>query len=106
MTTNPSPEEDEYRKATKTVVDDAMRTDVLGPNLVRVLQDHKPANDLMHEILIDCIENDTKVKEKLGDFVEEHSTKQKGKWFERVGVFVAGSIVTGLIAYGISQFPK
>ena len=95
--------DDEYRQATKTVVDDAMRTDILGPNLVRVLKDHKPANDLLHEILADGIENDTKVKKLLADFVDEHTTKKKGKWIDRGLWLAVGAVITGCVAWAISS---
>ncbi len=36
---NDNDENDEYTRATKAVVDDTMRTDVLGPNVERVLRD-------------------------------------------------------------------
>lgn len=102
MAATPQPDEDEYRQATKTVVDDAMRTDILGPNLVRVLKDHKPANDLMHSILVECITNDSTVKEALGKFVEEHSTSKKGKWIDRIIYLIVGGVVTGVITFLIT----
>jgi hypothetical protein len=34
-----------FRQATKVVVDDALRIDVLGPRIVAVLCDHTPASD-------------------------------------------------------------
>lgn len=102
----PAPDDDEYRKATKTVVDDAMRTDILGPNLVRVLKDHKPANDLLHQILHDCIASDTEVKKALAEFVDEHTTKKKGKWIDRAIWIAVGAVITGVIVGTISLIFK
>lgn len=62
--------DDEYTRATKAVVDDTMRTDILGPNIVRVLKDHKPANDLLQKVIKESIQSNVDVRTALKDFFE------------------------------------
>jgi len=64
---NDNDENDEYTRATKAVVDDTMRTDVLGPNIERVLRDYKPVNDLVKKISVDGIKNDTDTKKAIDE---------------------------------------
>ena len=42
--TKPAVVDEEYKDAIQPVVDDRMRTDILGPHFCRVLKDHKPAS--------------------------------------------------------------
>ncbi|HEX6416097.1 MAG TPA: hypothetical protein VFZ62_01085 [Candidatus Saccharimonadales bacterium] len=96
------PNDEQYKQATR-VVDDAMRTDALGPNLVRVLKDHKPAHDLLHEIVKDCIKSDTDVKDELSAFMADYDAKRKGKWVDRALWLVVGAAITGVIAWIVTQ---
>lgn len=103
MTNPTTDEEDEYKKATRTVVDDAMRTDILGPNMLRVLKDHKPVNDLLNQVIGEAISSNTDVKSALNKFTEDYFTNRKGKNVDR-GIWLAiGAAVTGLVGFIIIQ---
>ena len=95
------PEDDaQYTTATKAV-DDRMRTDVLGPNVLRVLQDHKPVNDHVQEIVAEAIEKHPKVQKSLKTFVDDHHTNRKGVFFDRIVWLIVGAVVSlviGLVA--------
>lgn len=46
-----SSDDNEYQKAIKPVVDDAMRIDVLGPNVCKVLKEHTPTGDQLRKMM-------------------------------------------------------
>lgn len=103
----PGDETDEqYKRSTKAVVDDAMRTDMLGPNLVRVLKDHKPAHDLLREVIAESIASDPATRKALGTFVDENAMNRKGKWIDRAMWLGIGAVITGVLGYLISLFLK
>lgn len=97
--------DEQYKQATR-VVDDAMRTDTLGPNLERVLKDHKPVHDLLHEIVSQCIQSDTDVRKGLSSFMDEYYTKKKGSWIDKGIWLIVGAVLTGVTGYIISLFLK
>ena len=92
------PNDEQYKQATR-VVDDAMRTDQLGPNLVRVLKDHKPAHDLLHEIVMQCIQSDTDVKKGLEEFLDDYYKRKKGGWIDKAVWIVVGALLTAVVGY-------
>jgi hypothetical protein len=96
-------DEDEYRRATKTVVDDAMRTDILGPNLCKVLEDHTPAGKLIKSLVADAIRTDPEVRKEFAEFIKNDSTTKRNKWIDRAVAAFLGIIGTGLIQYVISH---
>ena len=89
-------EENEYRQATKVVVDDAMRTDVLGPNVCKVLKEHLPSHELLEEKITKLINESPKVKAALATQISDNQTVRTGKWIERVVLVVGGAAVTWL----------
>lgn len=97
------PNDEQYKQATR-VVDDAMRTDQLGPNLVRVLKDHKPAHDLLHEIVMQCIKGDSDVKTELEAFLDDYYKRKRGGWIDKAIWLIVGSVITGVVAYILSIF--
>lgn len=106
MTEQTSPQEDEYSKATRAVVDDTMRTDILGPNVLRILQDYKPANDLVQSIVLDAIQNNTEVKTAVDVVVENNEDRKRNKWIFGLGSAVAGIVITviaGLIVEALKK---
>lgn len=95
------PNDEQYKRATR-VVDDAMRTDQLGPNLVRVLKDHKPAHDLLHEIVKQCIQDDSDVKKELETFLDDYYKRKKGGWIDKGIWLIVGAVLTGVGGYIVS----
>jgi len=57
--------DDEYKKATKEVVDDMFRDDVLGPRICSVLENHTPASSKVKNIIADAIENHPECKKAI-----------------------------------------
>lgn len=94
---NKGNQDDEYQTATQTIVDDAMRLDILGPNVQRVLKEHKLCNDTVIEIVIHGIKNDSNVQQELSKI------NNKNKWFDRI-MGALGTIIIGAIATGFYKF--
>lgn len=99
-------DEDAYRKATKTVVDDAMRTDILGPNLVKVLENLKPADTLIKAIVAEAIKSNPEVRQELTVFIANDSTTKRNKWIDRAIVAFLSIVATGIIQYTINHLNK
>lgn len=103
--TNTTPlNDDEYRKALKLVVDDTMRTDVLGERLCVVFNEHKPTDEAIKKIIKTAIEGDPSVKEALEKAVKELDNKRKVKWIDRGISLVVGAVITIAIAWITLQF--
>jgi hypothetical protein len=94
---DPQIDDEQYKKATKPLIDDAMRTDTLGPNLSRVLSDHKPVNDQLRILVAEAIKDSPHVKEALKEFMSDYDTKRKGIWADRVKWLIIGAIISGII---------
>lgn len=94
------PEENDaqYTTATKAV-DDRMRTDILGPNVLKVLQDYKPANDYIQDIVAETIEKHPIARKHLKTFISNHNINRKGIWMERIISTVVGIVITIIIGY-------
>ncbi|HBA46183.1 hypothetical protein A2W67_00445 [Candidatus Nomurabacteria bacterium RIFCSPLOWO2_02_40_28] len=92
--------DDEYKKATKEVVDDMFRDDVLGPRICSVLENHTPASSKVKNIIADAIENHPECKKAIEIVMAGLDTKRKGKWVDR-GLGAFGAIVIGLLIWGI-----
>lgn len=93
------PEEDEQYKKATTAVGDAMRTDVLGPKVCQVLNEHLPTNELLEKKIVKFIENSSQVKTALSDQISSNQSVRLSRWVERIAL-VAGSGV----AYWIGQY--
>jgi response regulator RpfG family c-di-GMP phosphodiesterase len=89
-----STEDDEYKRATKAVVDDTMRTDVLGPNILKVLKEHSPTSDQIKLIIINAILNDTKVQDALEKFHLNLSLTKRGKGLTHAQSIVINAVIT------------
>lgn len=97
--TSPIDVDDEYKKAIKPVVDDAMRTDALGAKFCVVLNEHKPTDEAIKKIVADAIRTDGNVKKAVEESVKEIDNKRKIRWIDR-GISVAvGAIVTLAIGW-------
>lgn len=90
-------DDDEYKKATKPLIDDAMRTDALGPNFRKVLRDYKPANDEVQRVLAEGIKSNPEVKNALSAFIKEHDAKRKGLWVGRIVWLILGAGAVGVV---------
>lgn len=89
--TKESSGDDEYKRATKAVIDDTMRTDVLGPNLERVLRDHKPANDLVQDIVLEAVKNNTEVKTAVDGIIDSNETRKRSSLFIAISGAIGGA---------------
>ncbi len=96
--------DEQYKQATKAVIDDAMRTHNLAPHLQNVLRDHKPVNDLLQKIVAESIGNNGAVKKALSAFLDDYDSKRKGKWVDRTVSFITGAIIVGVITYIVNKF--
>lgn len=94
--------DDEHKKATKEVVDDMFRDDILGPRICSVLENHTPASSKVRDIISDAITKEPTIKNAIESVVNEMDTKRKSRWLDKLtGAFytiVIGGIGT-LIAY-------
>ncbi len=92
--------DDEYRKATKEVVDDMFRDDVLGPRMCSVLGNHTPVTTKIIEIIASSISKEPTIKTALEGVINEIDAKRKGRWVDRgLGAIVA--IIVGIMIWGI-----
>lgn len=89
--------DDEFGDATKEIVNDAMRLDVLGPNVQKVLKEHKLCNDTVIEIIVHGIKNNSSIQTEL------YNANNKNRWFDRI-IGGAVTIIIGLIAAGLYKF--
>lgn len=100
-----SEDDEQYQKATKAV-DDAMRTDILGAKVCKVLNEHLPTNKLLEEKVVDFIHNSSTVKEAIGNEVNNNQSVRMGKWVERAVLVVGSGVVYWLGQLLIEKFTK
>ena len=103
---NDNDENDEYTRATKAVVDDTMRTDVLGPNIERVLRDYKPVNDLVKKISVDGIKNDTDTKKAIDEVVNSNEARKRNNIMIAIGSAILGGVITFISGIVIEALKK
>lgn len=84
--------------AVKAVVDDNMRTDVLGPNFCRVLSEHIPTAKALNGLIASAIRLDPEVKSAISAVLEELDQKRKSKWVDRVVGAISGICIAVVIA--------
>lgn len=97
--------DDEYKDAIQPVVDDRMRTDILGPHFCRVLKDHKPASEDIVALVAEEAIADPKLKKAIKDVVDERNRETKMQWFNRA-LGVMGTILLALAIWGIQELLK
>lgn len=88
--------DNESKDAFQAVVDDNMRTDVLGPNFCKVLAEHIPTSDKLKAIMATAIESDGTVKKAIEVVLEGLDHKRKSKWVDRA-IGAGGAIVLAVI---------
>ena len=103
---NDNDENDEYTRATKAVVDDTMLTDVLGPNVERVLRDYKPVNDLVKKISVDGIKNDTDTKKAIDEVVSSNEARKRNNIMIAIGSAILGGVITFISGIVIEALKK
>lgn len=86
--------DDEYKQATKEVVDDMLREDVLGPRICAILANHTPASEKVKNIIAEAITKEPSVKKAIEGVIEELDSRRKSRWIDRL----IGAIVTIVIA--------
>lgn len=94
--------DDEYKDAIQPVIDDNMRTDVLGPRFCKVLTEHTPAQDALVKLVADSISKEPAIKKAVEEVVEGLDTKRKSRWIDK-GLGAAGGVILSVII-GIAVF--
>lgn len=85
-------DDQQYQKATKAV-DDAMRTDILGPKVCQVLNEHLPTNELLEKKFVKLIEDSTQVKTALNTQIANSQSVRLSRWIERVALIIGSGVV-------------
>jgi|SRR6266850_1362719 len=83
-------DDEQYQKATKAV-DDAMRTDILGPKVCQVLNEHLPTNELLEQKFVKLIKDSSKVKEALGTEISNSQSVRLSRWLERGAIAIGAA---------------
>jgi hypothetical protein len=102
--------DDQYKRATKAVVDDAMRLDVLGPKAVLIFEQYSPAQTAVKKIADDAIKNDKDTRDAIKAVIDIRLDERKIKGISKLGwigitvlATVISSIITGVIVYNITE---
>lgn len=98
--TSPVIVDEEYKSAIQPVVDNQMRTDILGPHFCRVLKDHKPASEDIVALIAKQIDANPELKTAIKSVVKEHNKETKIRFYDRVAGALS-AIVLALIIWGI-----
>ena len=102
--TNTSPIliDDEYKEAAQVVVDDTMRTDVLGPHFCKVLKDHKPAGEDIIALIAKEIEAQPVLKTAIKTVIAEYTKETKVRWFDRL-LGAGGTVLVAVIIWVLTR---
>ena len=95
--------DDEYKEAIQPVVDDSMRTDVLGPHFCRILKDHRPVSEDIVKLVSKEVVNNPELKKSIKTVVDERNVEKKVRWVDRA-LGVGGTIIVALIIWAIQNF--
>ncbi len=99
-----NPNDNEYKTAIQSVIDDNMRTDVLGPGICKVLAEHNPTLEKFTEIITKAITKEPAVKTAIKNAIEEFDNQRKGKWVDRGISGVIGVFITAAAALVVNFF--
>ena len=94
--------DDEYQDAVKTVVDDRMRTDILGPHFCTVLENHTPASDAIVTLMAKKINADPAIKTAIKSVIDERNKETKMRWLDRV-FGIIGTIILATVIWGVQK---
>lgn len=92
----------EYKDAIQPVVDNNMRTDILGPHFCRVLKDHTPAREDVVALITKEIGSDPALKTAVKAIVTEHNKETKMRFFDWA-IGAIGVIIIGVIIWGVEH---
>lgn len=104
--TGPRNKDDQYKQATREIVDDNLRDDVLGPKICSVLANHTPESDKVRQLIAEAILKEPTCKEAIESVVNDMDVKIKSRWVDRVAGAVGGIIVAvlvGVIVYFVTR---
>ena len=92
--------DEEYKDAVKPIVDDHMRTDRLGPHIVKVLREHTPTSKEVVALIAREVIKDPTLKKALKEVIDERNRENKMQYFSAaIGAF--STILLALIIWGI-----
>ncbi|MFA6000433.1 MAG: hypothetical protein WC783_05705 [Candidatus Paceibacterota bacterium] len=94
--------DNEYKDAIQPVVDNTMRSDVLGPHFCRVLKEYTPASDCLIVLVAREITKDPELKKAITSVIEEHNKETKMKWFDRF-LGAIGTLLLALVIWGVQR---
>jgi membrane carboxypeptidase/penicillin-binding protein PbpC len=95
------PVDEEYKDAIQPVVDNNMRTDILGPHFCKIMTEHSPSKEKLHEIIRESLQKEPLVREQIVTIINEYDTKRKAKWVDRALSAIVGIIITVAGAFGL-----
>lgn len=98
-------DDQQYQKATKAV-DDAMRTDILGPKVCKVLNEHLPTNELIEDKIVKLIRDSSKVRDVLNIQIGSSQSVRLSRWIERGAIAVGTIIISVLVQFLIAKMTK
>lgn len=101
--TSPVVVDEEYKSAIQPVVDNNMRTDILGPHFCRVLKDYTPAREDIVSLTTKEVCKDPDLRKAIKGVIDERNNETKMKLFEQAKGAV-GTILIGLVIWGIQQY--
>ncbi|MCL2085573.1 hypothetical protein FWH09_01415 [Candidatus Saccharibacteria bacterium] len=84
--------DDSYVSAVQPIVDDAMRTDNMGPIIRQCVCDHKPLNDEIQKTVVETIQRNPDAKTAIDEVVAQNKALKQNK--------IIGNIVAGVIGGG------
>lgn len=106
--TTPIVVDEEYKDAIQPVVDNNMRTDILGPHFCRVLENHTPASTAIIQLLATAIAKEPSLKNAIEGVITELDTKRKSRLIDKgLGALggIALSIIAGVAVYVFTHWP-
>lgn len=105
--TTPAAPDDEHKRATKEVVDDMFRDDVLGPRICSVLENHTPASSKVTTIIADAINKEPAIKNAIEAVLTDLDAKRKIRLIDKftgalwaLGIGAIGSLIAYTITHG------
>lgn len=104
--TTPIVVDEEYKEAIQPVVDNNMRTDILGPHFCRVLENHTPASTAIVALLAHAIEREPSLKTAIETVIKELDNKRKSRWIDKALGALGGillTIIAGVAVYFITH---
>ena len=95
--------DEEYKTAIQPVIDNNMRTDILGPHFCRVLENHTPASNAITTLIAKELCKDPELKKSVKGIVTEFYNENKLRWIDR-SIGVGGTIILGVVMWTIYHF--